>query len=63
MNKNTVKLIINPTINKNTIIANGATIIGVGLCLAIAQLPAAASIAIMCATAIGCGYLTNKENK
>lgn len=24
--------------NKNTIIANGATIIGVGLCLAIAQL-------------------------
>ena len=47
--------------NKNTMIANGATIIGVGLCLAIAQLPAAASIAIMCATAIGCGYLIKKD--
>ena len=47
--------------NKNTIIANGATIIGVGLCLAIAQLPTAVSIAIMCATAIGCGYLTKKD--
>ena len=49
--------------NKNTVIANGATIIGVGLCLVIAQLPAAASIAIMCTTVVGCGYLTNKENK
>ena len=49
--------------NKNTIIANGVTIGGIALCLAIAQLPAAASIAIMCATAVGCGYLTNKENK
>ena len=49
--------------NKNTIIANGATIIGVGLCLVIAQLPVVPSIAIMCATTIGCGYLTNKENK
>ena len=49
--------------DKNTMIANAVTIIGVGLCLAIAQLPAVASIAIMCATAIGCGYLTNKENK
>ena len=49
--------------DKNTIIANGATIIGVGLCLAIAQLPAGASIAILGATAIGCGYLTNKEKK
>ena len=49
--------------NKNTIIANSTTIIGIGLCLAIAQLPIVPSIAIMCATAIGCGYLTNKENK
>ena len=47
--------------NKNTVIANGTTIIGVGLCLAIAQLPAAISISIMCATAMGCAYLTNKE--
>ena len=49
--------------NKNTIIANGATIIGVGLCLAIAQLPVSWCIGIMAATGIGCGYLTNKENK
>ena len=49
--------------NKNTVIANGATIIGVGLCLAIAQLPLAFNIAVMAMTGIGCGYLTNKENK
>ena len=49
--------------NKNTIIANSTTIIGIGLCLAIAQLPVSWCIGIMAATGIGCGYLTNKENK
>ena len=49
--------------NKNTIIANGVTIIGVATCLAIAQLPISWFIGIMAATGIGCGYLTNKENK
>ena len=49
--------------NKNTIIANGATIRGVGLCLAIAQLPVSWCIGIMAATGLGCGYLTNKESK
>ena len=49
--------------NKNTIIANSTTIIGIGLCLAIAQLPVSWCIGIMAATGLGCGYLTNKENK
>ena len=49
--------------DKNIIIANSTTIIGIGLCLAIAQLPISWSIGIMAATGIGCGYLTNKENK
>ena len=49
--------------NKNTIIANSTTIIGIGLCLAIAQLPISWCIGIMAATGLGCGYLTNKENK
>ena len=49
--------------DKNTIIANSVTIIGVGLCLAIAQLPVSWCIGIMAATGLGCGYLTNKENK
>ena len=49
--------------NKNTIIANSTTIIGIGLCLAIAQLPISWSIGIMAVTGLGCGYLTNKENK
>ena len=33
--------------DKNTIIANSTTIIGIGLCLAIAQLPISWSIGIM----------------
>ena len=47
--------------NKNTMIANGVTIGGIGLCLAIAQLPLAATIAILGATVVGCVYLTNKD--
>ena len=49
--------------NKNTIIAISTTIIGIGLCLAIAQLPISWSIGIIAVTGLGCGYLTNKENK
>ena len=47
--------------NKNTMIANGVTIGGIGLCLAIAQLPLAATISILGATVVGCIYLTNKD--
>ena len=47
--------------NKNTMIANGVTVGGVGLCLAIAQLPLAATISILGATVVGCIYLTNKD--
>ena len=47
--------------NKNTVIANGVTIGGIGLCLAIAQLPLAATISILGATVAGCVYLTNKD--
>ena len=49
--------------DKNTIIANSVTIRGVGLCLAIAQLPISWCGGIMAATGLGSGYLTNKENK
>ena len=49
--------------DKNTIIASAVTIVGVGLCLAIAQLPVSWCIGIMAVTGLGCGYLTNKENK
>ena len=47
--------------NKNTMIANGITVGGIGLCLAIAQLPLAATISILGATVAGCVYLTNKD--
>ena len=47
--------------NKNTVMANVVTIGGVGLCLAIAQLPLIASVGIMAATAGGCAYLTAKD--
>ena len=47
--------------NKNTMIANGVTVGGVGLCLAIAQLPLVATISILGATVAGCIYLTNKD--
>ena len=47
--------------NKNAMIANGVTVGGIGLCLAIAQLPLAATISILGATVAGCVYLTNKD--
>ena len=47
--------------NKYTVIANTVTIGGIGLCLAIAQLPLVASVSILGATAVGCAYLTKKE--
>ena len=47
--------------NKNTMIANGVPVGGVGLCLAIAQLPLVATISILGATVAGCVYLTNKD--
>ena len=47
--------------NKNTMIANGVTIGGIGLCLAIAQFPLVATISILGATVAGCVYLTNKD--
>ena len=47
--------------NKNTMIANGVTIGGIGLCLAIAQLPLATTISILGATVAGCIYLTKKD--
>ena len=46
--------------NKNTIIANGVTVGGIGLCLAIAQLPLVSTISILVATLSLCVYLTNK---
>ena len=49
--------------NKNTMIANGVTVGGIGLCLAIAQLPLVVTISILGATVVGCVYLTKKEDK
>ena len=47
--------------NRNTVIANGVTIGGIGLCLAIVQLPLVATISILGATVAGCVYLTKKD--
>ena len=47
--------------NKNTMIANGVTVGGIGLCLAIAQLPLVATISILGATGVECAYLTKKD--
>ena len=47
--------------NKNTMIANGVTVGGIGLCLAIAQFPLVVSISVLGATVVGCVYLTNKD--
>ena len=49
--------------DKNTIIANVVTVRGIGLCLAIAQLPFWYSVATLVATGVGCTYLTNKSDK
>ena len=46
---------------KNTMIANGVTVGGVWLWLAIAKLPLVATISILGATVVGCVYLTNKD--
>lgn len=47
--------------DKNTMIANGITIGGVAICLAIAQFPLVATISILGATVVGCVYLTKKD--
>ena len=47
--------------NKNTMIANGVTVGGIRLSLAMAQLPLVATISILGATVVGCIYLTNKD--
>ena len=47
--------------NRNTMIANGVTVGGIGLCLAIAQLPLVATISILGVTVAGCVYLTKKD--
>ena len=47
--------------NRNTMIANGVTVGGIGLCLAIAQLSLVATISILGATVEGCVYFTNKD--
>ena len=49
--------------NKNTMIANGVTIGGIGLCLAIATLPAWFNILVMGSTVVGCCVLTKKDVK
>ena len=49
--------------NKNTIIANCATVGGVGLMLGIAQFALLPSTLIMSGTIGACIYLTNKEAK
>ena len=49
--------------DKYTVIANVVTIGGIGLCLAIAQLPFWCSVATLAATGVGCTYLTNKADK
>ena len=47
--------------NKNTMIANGVTVGGIGLCLAIAQLPLVATISIIVSTVVVCVYLTKTD--
>ena len=49
--------------DKYTVMANIVTIGGIGLCIAIAQLPFLYSVAIFSATVVGCAYLTNKSDK
>ena len=47
--------------DKNTMIANGITVGGIGVCLAIAELPLVVTISILGATVVGCVYLTKKD--
>lgn len=49
--------------NRNTMIANGVTVGGIGLCLAIASLPIWFNILVMGSAVVGCCYLTKKEDK
>lgn len=49
--------------NKYTVIANTVTVGGIGLCLAIAQLPFWYSVAVLAVTGVGCSYLTSKSDK
>ena len=51
------------SMDKYTVMANVVTIGGIGLCLAIAQLPFWYSVATLVATGVGCTYLTNKSDK
>ena len=47
--------------NRNTVIANGVTIGGIGLCLAIAQFPLIPTVGILTSTVACCIYLTKKD--
>ena len=47
--------------NKNTMIANGVTVGGIGLCLAIAQFPLIPTVGILTCTVTCCIYLTKKD--
>lgn len=47
--------------DKYTVIANTVTIGGIGLCLAMAQLPFWYSVAVLVATGVGCACLTSKD--
>ena len=47
--------------NKNTMIANGVTVGGIGLCLSIAHFPLLLIILILEATVAVCVYLTKKD--
>lgn len=49
--------------SKNTIIADAATILGITACTAIAGFSLPVSLGIIVATAVGCGYLSVKEEK
>ena len=48
---------------KNTVIADIVTIAGVTACTAIAGFSLPISLGIIAATAVGCGYLSAKEEK
>nr|DAD86475.1 MAG TPA: hypothetical protein [Siphoviridae sp. ctsBB38]DAF99152.1 MAG TPA: hypothetical protein [Siphoviridae sp. ctOxh11] len=49
--------------SKNTIIADAVTMGGITACTVIAGFSLPISLGIIIATALGCGYLTYKEEK
>ena len=49
--------------NKNTMIANGVTVGGIMLCLAIAQFPLLPTVGILAGTVACCIHLTKKEGE